>query len=100
MNLLSGLGIAAFVTATYTLDRRNRKKGAIRNRQDRCARCDTPLDEHPGRMINLSGYLRYTQGRVCAKCYATTRLQDRVFYPLVYASVAILMFISWFLARN
>ncbi|MEO6343247.1 MAG: hypothetical protein ABIO49_08890 [Dokdonella sp.] len=93
MSLLSVIGTLAIVAATEVLDRRNAKVGEARNLQDRCARCGTPLGGHSGQMINLSGYGWYTKGQVCAKCYAVTRSRDRILHPLVYAVMAVLMFI-------
>ena len=99
MHISSGIGVALFVAAVYALDRRNRRKGESGNRQDRCARCGIPLDRHSGQVINVSGYLSYAKGRACAKCYDTVRSRDRIFYPMVYVVVALLMFIAWWLTR-
>jgi hypothetical protein len=92
------MAIVAVTALVFFFDRRRRKRAERLNQNGRCARCETALFE-PGHLIAISGGRAAWRGRVCERCYAVVKLQERIVWSLIASGVVAVLVLWWWSAQ-
>src|SRR5262250_3465583 len=91
------LAMVAVASIVFFFDRRRRKRAVRLNRDGRCARCENALFG-PGHLVSIFGRSAW-RGRVCERCYAVLRLQERIVWSLIAGGLVVVLVLWWWSAH-
>jgi hypothetical protein len=89
------LVIIIVATVLMLVDHRRLKRARARNEEGRCARCGNVL-VGPAHRVPVAGGPRFVRtGYVCDACEAKVKLQERIVWSLLAATIVIVLVMEW-----